>query len=152
MKLSYRNLSEISTVHELGQFMDEILGCLAGEKGEPQMVYGRMVQEGITYLEEHFDSNISLDSMCAKLAVSKNYFCYLFKRETGESIWSYLTQIRLKKSRELLLTTDYKSYEIAYMVGYDNPSYFSRLFKKCVGQPPNEYRAAHGEKKGVRKG
>lgn len=149
MKLSYRDVSEISTAGELGGFMDQVLSCLAGAGGSVSPAnagvpaYGRMVQEGIRYLEEHFDSNISLDSMCAVLAVSKNYFCYLFKRETGQNIWSYLTHIRLAQSQKLLLTTDYKSYEIAYMVGYDNPSYFSRLFKKCTGQTPNEYRAAH---------
>lgn len=150
MKMSYLDVSEIATVSELGQFMDEVLDCLAGEETGHSASYGRMVREGILYLEKHFDSNISLDSMCASLAVSKNYFCYLFKRETGENIWSYLTQIRLKRSKELLLTTDYKSYEIAYMVGYDNPSYFSRLFKKCTGQTPNEYKAAPSDKRGER--
>lgn len=145
MKLSYRDIAELSTVHELGRFMDQVLNCLTMETEEniqSAPAYGHMVQEGIRYLEEHFDSNISLDSMCGTLAVSKNYFCYLFKRETGQNIWSYLTQIRLDQSKKLLLTTDNKSYEIAYMVGYDNPSYFSRLFKKCTGQTPNEYRAA----------
>lgn len=163
MKLSYRDVSEIATVGELGEFMDQVLNCLesseavqtggGSDSGSRAGVgktpaYGRMVQDGIHYLEEHFDSNISLDSMCLVLAVSKNYFCYLFKRETGQNIWSYLTQIRLAQSQKLLLTTDYKSYEIAYMVGYDNPSYFSRLFKKCTGQTPNEYRAAHGNEAG----
>lgn len=148
MKLNYLDVSNISTAGELGRFMDDVLDCLAGDKTENSPVYGRMVQEGILYLEQHFDSNISLDCMCAVLSVSKNYFCYLFKRETGENIWSYLTQIRLKRSKELLVTTDSKSYEIAYMVGYDNPSYFSRLFKKCTGQTPNEYRARHSGRKG----
>ena len=152
MKMSYRDVSELSTVYELGQFMEKAMECLAGEASECRSAYGCLVQEGIGYLEQHFDSNISLDSMCAVLSVSKNYFCYLFKRETGENIWSCLTQIRLKQSKKLLLTTDYKSYEIAYMVGYDNPSYFSRLFKKCTGYTPNEYRAvrtreAHGGEK-----
>lgn len=146
MKVSYQDISAISTVGELESFMAEVLGCLSGKSGAGSPVYGRMVLEGIEYLEKHFDSNISLDSLCASLAVSKNYFCYLFKRETGESIWSYLTQIRLKRSKELLLTTDYKSYEIAYKVGYDNPSYFSRLFKKSTGLTPNEYRAGQAEK------
>ncbi|MBQ4901275.1 helix-turn-helix transcriptional regulator [Paenibacillus sp. Marseille-P2973] len=90
---------------------------------------------------ENYDRNLSLEEICTELSVSKNYFSYLFKRETGWNLWAYLTEIRLNKSKELLRTTDCKSYEIAYMVGYDNPSYFSKLFKKNTGMTPNEYRA-----------
>lgn len=146
VKTSYQEVAEIPTAEGLEHFMEGALRVLGGEAGGKKPRYGRLVQEGCAYLEEHFDSNISLDEMCGKLAVSKNYFCYLFKRETGESVWSYLTEIRLKRSKELLLTTDYKSYEIAYMVGYDNPSYFSRLFKKSTGMTPNGYRNREGKK------
>ncbi|MCL1964565.1 MAG: AraC family transcriptional regulator [Firmicutes bacterium] len=72
--------------------------------------------------------------------MSKNYFSYLFKRDVGESLWAYLTSIRMSKAKTLLSDTNLKSLEIAYQVGYDNPSYFAKLFKKLNGQTPNEYR------------
>lgn len=74
--------------------------------------------------------------------LSRNYFCYLFKKETGQNLWAYLTDNRLAKAKELLRTTQDKTYAIAYQVGYDNPSYFSKLFKKGTGMTPNEYRKA----------
>lgn len=56
------------------------------------------------------------------------------------SIWNYLTEVRLEHAKELLKTTDMKSYEIAFAVGYENPSYFSKIFKKYENMTPNEYR------------
>lgn len=141
--LSHKDISDISTVDEMSRFMNRILQLLSmqnPQKARPR--YSALVDAGIRYLGENYDRNLSLEEICAELSVSKNYFSYLFKRETGWNLWAYLTEIRLDKSKELLRTTDYKSYEIAYMVGYDNPSYFSKLFKKCTGQTPNEYRVA----------
>lgn len=143
LNLSHQDISDISTADEMSRFMNRILQLLSIEN--PQTVrtrYSELVYAGIQYLNEHYDRNLSLEEICTELSVSKNYFSYLFKRETGWNLWGYLTEIRLNKSKELLRTTDYKSYEIAYMVGYDNPSYFSKLFKKSTGQTPNEYRAA----------
>ncbi len=100
----------------------------------------RMVKEGMELVEKRYQENLSLDEICGEIAVSKNYFCYLFKREVKMSFWSYLTSVRLRHAKELLEKTDLKSYEIALRVGYDNPSYFSKLFKKYEGISPNEYR------------
>lgn len=100
----------------------------------------RPVRESLEILKQHYNENLSLDEICGKVSVSKNYFCYLFKREVGMSVWNYLTRIRLNEAKELLEKTDLKSYEIAFQVGYDNPSYFSKLFKKYETVSPNEYR------------
>lgn len=100
----------------------------------------RPVKEGIALIREKYDKTLSLEEICAQVSVSKNYFCYLFKRETGMSIWNYLTEVRLKHAKELLKNTNMKSYEIAFAVGYENPSYFSKIFKKYENMTPNEYR------------
>ncbi|MGN0311563.1 MAG: helix-turn-helix domain-containing protein, partial [Lachnospiraceae bacterium] len=91
-------------------------------------------------IKEKYNRNLSLEDICQEVSVSKNYFCYLFKRETGMSLWNYLTVVRLQHARELLEKTDLRSYEIAFQVGYENPSYFSTLFKKYEHMSPNEYR------------
>lgn len=143
LNMSYQDISDISTAHEMSRFMNRILQLLSNETSQTiRAQYSGLVEAGIHYLNDNFDRNLSLEEICTELSVSKNYFSYLFKRETGWNLWAYLTEIRLTKSKELLRTTDYKSYEIAYMVGYDNPSYFSKLFKKSTGQTPNEYRAS----------
>ncbi|OAB47541.1 response regulator transcription factor [Paenibacillus antarcticus] len=142
LNMSYKDISQISTIEELSLFMNRLLLLLSGEGKLTKPKYSSLVEAGIQYLQDNYDRNISLEEVCAHLAVSKNYFSYLFKRETQHNLWAYLTDIRLNKSKELLTTTDMKSYEIAYTVGYDNPSYFSKLFKKTTGQTPNEFRGA----------
>lgn len=138
LRLGYHDIEKITTLQERKQFLQDALENLEEEGGRPGC--SRLVKDGIEYLRKNYEKDISLDEICTHLSVSKNYFCYLFRRETGENLWSYLIGLRLKKAEELLAQTDLKSYEIAYMVGYDNPSYFSRLFKKMTGMTPNEYR------------
>lgn len=102
--------------------------------------YSESIEKCLSIIEENYNQNITLDEITKAVAVSKNYFCHLFKKELGMSLWSYLTQVRLNKAKELLKETDMKTYEIAFEVGYDNPSYFSKIFKKTENMTPNEYR------------
>ena len=93
------------------------------------------------YIEENFArSDLSLDEMCNYLNVSTTYFSALFKKETGKSFVTYLTEFRMNEATKLLDTTNEKSYIIAGMVGYDEPNYFSYVFKKQFGVSPSKYR------------
>jgi len=100
----------------------------------------RLIQKAKEYIIENYNSNITLEDICEVISVSKNYFCYLFKRDMGEGVWDYLTRYRIEKSKEFLRKTDLKNYEISYRIGYENPSYFSKMFKKYAGMTPQEYR------------
>lgn len=138
-KITYQDIEDCTTLDELREFTLRTIALI-----EPvdtrQQEYSPLVQDGLAYLKKNFDHNISLEEICGVLGVSRNYFCYLFKKETGQNLWAYLTEIRLNKAKELLRSTQDKTYAIAYQVGYDNPSYFSKLFKKSTGMSPNEYR------------
>ena len=109
------------------------------ENGESRQ-YSEPVRKAIRLIEERFAENLSLDDISEELSISKNYFCYVFKRDVGMNLWNYLTEVRLRHARELLKNSELRSYEIAFEVGYDNPSYFSKLFKKYVKMTPGEYR------------
>ncbi|MDX9802087.1 MAG: response regulator [Spirochaetia bacterium] len=101
----------------------------------------RYIKKAKKYINSHFSENINLDEICNYAGISKNYFCHLFKQETGLSIWEYLTEYRIEKARELLAGSDMKNYEISYHIGYENPSYFSRIFKKLTGKSPSDYKS-----------
>lgn len=103
-------------------------------------VYSKTVEKSLSYIQSHYNQNLSLEEICVHVAVSKNYFCYLFKREVGISLWNYLTKIRLEQAKKLLEESEMKTYEISFEVGYDNPNYFSKVFKKFCHVSPNEYR------------
>lgn len=107
------------------------------ENGE---VENRLVLKVKEYVRTHYNRDISLEEICDVVSMSKNYFCNFFKKETGENIWDYLTRVRIQKAKELLDKTNLKNYEISFKVGYENPSYFSKIFKEYTGVTPYEYR------------
>ncbi len=104
----------------------------------------KMVADAKNLVKDHYmDSDISLDTVCAKLGVSNSYFSSVFKKETGQSFISYLTDCRMEVAEKLLFYTQEKSYAIAEKVGYQDANYFGYVFKKKYGVSPSKYR---GEK------
>lgn len=98
------------------------------------------------YVHSHYsDEELSLDSICKVLGVSNSYFSTLFKKKTGHSFVTYLTDYRMEQSARLLIETNEKSYIIAKRVGYADPNYFSYVFKRKFGVSPSKYREGHGE-------
>jgi two-component system response regulator YesN len=93
------------------------------------------------YIEQHFNENITLESMAAMLYMNPYYFSSFFKKHTHVNFKHYITDIRMKHAVKLLLHTDLLVYEIAERVGYNNPRHFSDMFKKQFGKLPQEYKA-----------
>ena len=82
------------------------------------------------FIERHYKSNISIDDIANIVRLTPNYFSILFKQDTGINVSEYLIKIRLKKAKELLDNTKLIIKEISEKVGYTDPYYFSRTFKK----------------------
>ncbi|MFV0313973.1 MAG: response regulator [Anaerotignum sp.] len=100
-----------------------------------------LIREAKRYIEENYtNSELSLETISTHLHMSTTYFSTVFKREVGESYTSYLTGVRLEQATRLLKDTDDKTYSIAAKVGYDEPNYFSYVFKKRYGVSPNKFR------------
>ena len=103
--------------------------------------YSAMIEKSREYIGEHYpDGSISLNSVAEYVGLSPNHFSAIFSQETGETFIEHLTATRLRKASELLRSTPAKSSEIAYMVGYNDPHYFSYVFKKNMGISPSDYR------------
>ncbi len=104
--------------------------------------YGDVVAEVVSYIEEHYsDEELSLNTLAAYVNFSPNHLSAVFRQQTGNTFIKYLTDYRLEKAKELLLSTSKKSNEIGAMVGYRDPHYFSYLFKKTFGMTTTRYRA-----------
>jgi len=94
----------------------------------------------LDYIEKNYQNvDMSLNMVCAHLCVSTSYFSTIFKNATGETFVEALTRIRMEKAKKLLEISNRKSYEVALEVGYNDPHYFSSLFKKHQGMTPTEY-------------
>ena len=110
------------------------VSCKATEKSMS------VVETAKEYIQNNYSKDISLDDVSRTVNISPYYFSKIFKEETGEGFVEYLTGIRIEKAKELLNTTEYSIKEICSMVGYADPNYFSRSFKKNVGVTPTEYK------------
>ncbi len=104
--------------------------------------YGKLLRDAVAYIDEHYaDEDISLNTVSTVANISPNHFSSIFSQEMGVTFIEYLIGKRMEKAKELLMTTDMRSSEIAYQVGYKDPHYFSSTFKKTQGMTTREYRA-----------
>lgn len=90
--------------------------------------------------ENYANKDLTVEGICQYLGVSAAYFSTVFKKETGKTFINYLTDYRMEKAVELLMSGDEKTYVIADAVGYTDPNYFSYVFKKQFGVSPSKYK------------
>jgi two-component system response regulator YesN len=86
------------------------------------------------------DHEVTLQGLAARLAIHPVWLSHLFKKETGQTFSDYMIDLRIEKAKSLLRESNFKIYEIASKVGYQDLQYFGKLFKKRMGMSPKEYR------------
>ncbi|MBF9017001.1 MULTISPECIES: helix-turn-helix domain-containing protein [unclassified Oceanispirochaeta] len=91
------------------------------------------------FIRANLEHRITLSVLSSSINISENYISRLFKAETGINIIQYINLIKLEKAKELLLIKDNTVKQVSFMVGYDTPSYFNRLFNKLYGINPTDY-------------
>ena len=94
----------------------------------------------LTYIRTHLSSRLDVGSLAAEACMSKDHFIRVFKKATGETPNAYVTQRKMERAEVNLVTTDLPINRIADLLGYDDYSYFTRLFRKHVGMSPQQYR------------
>ena len=93
------------------------------------------------YVDRNYtDCECTLSGIAKSLYVSPGYLSAAFKETVGESFVDYMTGLRMTKAMQLIAGTELMIYEVAIMVGYENPTYFSTVFKKTAGISPKYYR------------
>lgn len=104
-----------------------------------------VVENAKKYINEHYsDEELTLNRVSLEVNVSPNHLSAMFSQKTGQTFVKYLTDIRLKRGKELLKCTNMRSNEICEAIGYKDPHYFSHIFKKNVGCSPMQYRERGG--------
>ena len=128
--------------NELKKFISNILEKVIEFRNSCENLrYGSVIRTAKEYINQNYSkTEISLHTVAEEVALSPNHFSTIFAQEMGETFIEYLTKVRMEKAKNYLVTTKMKSSEIAYSVGYNEPHYFSYLFKKNIGVTPTEFR------------
>lgn len=97
----------------------------------------------IIFLNDHINEQLNTKDMEKKFFLTYKYMGTIFKKETGYTILNYHTLLRIESAKKMLVSTLYSIDEISRELGYSDPLYFSRVFKKTAGQSPLAYRKQH---------
>lgn len=104
------------------------------------LAHDRRVQQALTYIHQHLGDKIELDLLAAETCVSKDHLIRLFRQATSETPANYITRRKMEQAELLLTTTSMPVKNIATDLGYDDTSYFIRVFRKHSNMSPQEYR------------
>ena len=135
-------LNRIGASASMLEWMDGTMAQMIAQLREEQAgkkshaLVDRVIKD---YIEKCYHEDISLERIASNLHVNRNYLSQLFKRVTGEPFVTYFNKYRIRKAIELINTGQYMVYEISERVGFQNPTYFSQVFKSITGCSPSEY-------------
>ena len=132
-------------IRSIGQLFDWVTGISAKirERSVASKANNakRLLDLAIAYIEKNFaDPELTMDKLCDQLGISASYLGQLFKKNLDSSFVKYLTNVRMEKARQQLVSTGDRIVEVALQCGYNDVYYFSHSFKKYTGNSPKKYR------------
>lgn len=132
-------------IKSLDQLREEarrvFVSALAFRDNRSQNPYETIIEQAKKYIEGHYPNpDLSLLDVASEVHLSPSHFSVVFSRETGQTFKEHLINIRMEKAKELLRTTPLKSFEISLQIGYNDPHYFSYVFKKHTNLTPQRFR------------
>src|SRR5581483_10892401 len=135
-------LNNLKTMEQFKEFAARILTrALEFRDNQASALHAGVIQQAKEYIDRHYmDPDISLHAVAHRVGHSPCHFSTVFGAETGRTFKEYLTDVRIKRAKELIRTTTLRTAEIADQVGYSDPHYFSVVFRKNTGLSPKEFR------------
>lgn len=127
----------------IASLFNDILLLVDRQQHEQKKATGdvqEQIERAAAYFNENYNTKISIDDYAESLHISTNWFIHNFKQYAGMSPAQYILSLRMVNAQSLLERTTYNIKEISEIVGYENPLYFSRVFKKEIGKSPAQYR------------
>ncbi len=134
-------IQKFSNIRELNEWLAKVLNSIMFSVFPTSHVrLASIVDKVKGYIEENYMKKISLNELANLAGFSVSYLSKIFKEETQKSISAYINYVRIENAKKLLCTTDISLVELAYIVGFEEQSYFTKVFKKLEGVAPGKYR------------
>lgn len=129
------------TIHDVKLWLSQLLRYISEDiHRKNRKSTHRIAEKAMDYIKSHFTEELTVERIADEVYLSPGYLMTIFKQETGFSVNSYIIRQRIEKAKELLLSEDFKIYEIAQDVGFSNTTFFSSTFKNYTGLSPRQYR------------
>jgi AraC-like DNA-binding protein/ligand-binding sensor protein len=142
-----KRIQEVENVGELTDVLHSIVETMAGQIFSFQGVrHAAALQKAERYIYGNFTRKISLKEIAENSGLSAPYFSTIFREEMGENLSSYLNRLRVEKAGRLLTETNMSLAEIAGSCGFEDQSWFSKIFKSFTGTSPGKYRSQGGNR------
>lgn len=134
-------LNHVMTYQSVFNLINNLIGRFAND-AFLHMYEGNseIIRNVLRYIEDHYKEDVTLNDVAGAVHINSSYLSSLFKNEMGIAFTYYLTELRIKKSLQLLVDTNLSLTEIALSVGFNSQSYFIKVFKDNIGMTPREYR------------
>lgn len=123
----------------LSQVLSLILGELYQRERKGSGEGSRRVTDIVRYMVRHLGEPLTLEQLAQEFDLSKSGLHALFQKHTGRSPMDFFLRLKMKEACKMLRSTSLRVYEVAQRLGYQDPYYFSRIFRKVVGISPKEY-------------
>lgn len=128
------------TIDELQSYLTSLLTYVVARIQEKKSEKDNIIAFVMSYTEQHYQHDITLDILSDKLGISASYLSTYFKMKTGTNFIDYINNYRIELAKSLLREADLRIQDIALQVGYQNINSFNRMFKKISGVTPSEFR------------
>jgi YesN/AraC family two-component response regulator len=136
-------IQDVNDLMELSRLLVPVLERFIACTFELSNVKNRdLLYRAVSYIRQNYQGDITLQDVAAEVGLNPTYFSKLFGDELGISFTDYLNRVRIEAAK-LLMPEDLSLAEISQRVGFNDQSYFSKVFRKLEGQPPRKWRQRH---------
>lgn len=134
---------KVSIMDELPDAIEKAIGKLNQLKKEIEKNPSEqlsLIQQIDYYIAQNYKKKLSLDDIAETLHINSSYLSRVYKLKKGRNLFDAILNLRIEAAKEYLINTDMRTYEISELVGIEDASHFSKIFKKITGLSPKEYR------------
>lgn len=136
-----QQINKFSDIEELSVWITGVMHRFIQHSFDfAQIKHSDVVFKAMEYIRQNYDRKLSLDDIAQHVYLSRSYLSSLFREEAGQTLFSYINQVRVEKSKLFLMDSSVSLAEAAALCGFEDQSYFTKVFRKITGLSPKQYR------------